>query len=596
MKQLSHKKSLNFFLKQSNRPKYSVHLGHWRLIDSPDFCKDFLSYIAKQAKTFPCFDEFKTMASYRREKPRKPDREFLDYSCDRYKQGTIRSDLSRAVIYQYHLKEYNKKLQAHLQKEDKAYTIKESYSVDSKGYCNYILDNFWGDQKKFFFDLQPIQLTEKKRKKHTYINGSTESGKSELMKTLIYNYLTINPATAVILIDPHGKIAKEVARFQENKDSDRLVYINPAGNDTHSPVFNLFEFQPSSKKDLAKEINCLTDQLLYAFREILGQEGDFSTQMKTILKYCIHSLLLMPNAHIWHLQQFMDDEEGKPLVAWSIRNAIDPTDVYFFKKDFYSKHYKQSKRSIRVRLQSIFGSPVLSRFLLGEKSSFSIEELIDQRKLIIFNLSRGALGYNTSEVLGRLLLAYIQNIAMKRGELTNEELKATIPVHCFIDEFQHFVTESVEDVLTESRKYKFYLTLAHQFLNQIENTKIKNAITGNTGIKITGHQTELTTLNTIQKLTEVNPKEIKDLAIGCYHTKVDKVPTSFIIQNFQNLLDNTNGIDRQGWETEQKRQAEKYYLPLKSFKERSKILESSPLGDNKEDDNKERARTYSRLN
>lgn len=183
-----------------------------------------------------------------------------------------------------------------------------------------------------------------------------------------------------------------------------------------------------------------------------------------------------------------------------------------------------------------------------------------QKKILIFSLSRNS-GAETSDTMGRLILANLQSIAMQRANLTGEELKKSPPIHLFIDECQHYITPSIETILTEARKYKLYLTLANQFLGQIDHRKTRNAIKGNTALKITGRQTEPDTLATISKITQTNPEEIQNLKIGQYHIKMGDIESIKVSGKIE-FLDNNNAMQREEWEEEKESQIKKYYCTL----------------------------------
>lgn len=158
----------------------------------------------------------------------------------------------------------------------------------------------------------------------------------------------------------------------------------------------------------------------------------------------------------------------------------------------------------------------------------------------------------------RPILASLQSIAMQRSNLTGEQLEQAPPIHLFIDECQHYVTPSIETILTETRKYKLYLTLANQFLDQIENRRIKNAIKGNTALKITGRQTEPDTLAMIAKTTSTDPEAIRSLETGHYHIKAGELD-SVQVEGKTDYLDSVNGMNPEQWEAVKSRQINDFY-------------------------------------
>jgi hypothetical protein len=553
----------DYFLKFSqtrHEEKESLKIGNFRLLDNPIFCEKFLSFVASNQQKFPTFEQWQKFLKADYRTPQKPDREnpFLYKNTEYLGRYDLEARTYRAYIFSKKREQYLEQVHSIEQKKTKQRNIKNKYGNHQAGYCAYVFDRLEYQEQNFLDQYQKFSIPESQRLLHTYISGGTGSGKSELMKNLLHHYLTENTKTALVLIDPHGKIAHEVAQFKENKNNNRLVFIRPDMKENQSPIFNIFD---SADVSSPQALDIATQEIVGAFREIL-QEVGFTPQMETLLKPCIATLLLYPEGNLYHLQQFMEKEENGELLAFSDNNLPNPAQRNFLKTDFLKSAYAPSRQSIRTKIQSLLNSQIFLNFTIG-KSTFSISEAIQQKKLLIFSLSRNS-GSETSDTMGRLILANLQSLAMQRANLSSEELKKAPPIHLFIDECQHYITPSIETILTETRKYKLYLTLANQFLDQIQHRRTRNAIKGNTALKITGRQTEPDTLATIAKITRTNPEEIQNLQIGQYHIKAGE-QDSLKISGKTHLLDNKNAMNADEWETTKTYQENKYYCKINNL-------------------------------
>lgn len=558
----------SLFSAYSNRANHTekmIKTGTFRLLDNPRLCASFLSFASAHHYPFPTLEQWQRFLKSDFKAPKKPDRAdpFLYKNPEYFGRDDLEARTYRAYIYTKKLEQWQAKNHEAQTKTEKQRSIKARYDNNESGYCRYIFDRASPEDQLFLQQAQIFYISEEERKRHTYISGGTGSGKSEKIKNLIHHYLTENTETAIVLIDPHGKIAEEVAHFPENQDPERLVFIAPDFDLIKSPVFNPFNVGKGLNR---QGLDIAVQELIGAFREILG-DMSFSPQMETLLKPCISTLLLYPEGNLYHLQQMMDEQEAKPFLVFADKMLSNPAQKQFLKTDFLKKSYQPSRQSIRTKIQSLLNSQIFLNFTLG-KSSFSLEDCIQQKKLIIFSLSRNT-GAETSDTIGRFILSSLQSLAMQRAGLTGEDLEKAPAIHVFIDECQHYVTPSIETILTEARKYKLYLTLANQFLEQIDDRRIRNAIKGNTAIKITGRQVEPNTLESISKITGAPIEDIKDLKTGQYLIKSGTLESTKV-EGETNLLDLSHSMDTEAWEKTKQQQLEKYYL------ESANSLTSSP--------------------
>lgn len=316
----------------------------------------------------------------------------------------------------------------------------------------------------FFLRRLKILLPEEDRKRHTYICSKTGSGKSELMKMLVYSYLKNPDYCTTVVIEPHGDLCEEIAKFKENCShvfgssymSHTLVYIDPTLYDDYTPSINPFELTDKSEKN----IDVVSQELAGVFDELL-KSTNLSLQMETILIPCISVLLRLKNATVKDLQIFMDDERNGSLVN---HGKQSPNEAHreFFQNAFFNKSYSSTKQSIYTKIQSLLNSPGFANFI-AKPSTLDLEAELNGKKLILFNLSKGKMGDDSSEASGRFIVAMIQSIIKRRAW---EHKSQRVPVHLYIDECQNYVSPSIETSLTELRKYGLHMTLANQFIGQ----------------------------------------------------------------------------------------------------------------------------------
>jgi hypothetical protein len=331
----------------------------------------------------------------------------------------------------------------------------------------------------------PINISMEALHRHCYITGGSGSGKSELIKLMMYDLQRTSNSEqqhSIILIDPHGDISAECAAFAFNRSRERVIYINPyihreiGCSEKFVPIINPFQMTDKS----ADSINHMTQQLTSAFMEIL-EDVSVSFQMEMVLTYCINTILQLPYPTIDDLVRFMDDERNKDLVEFGRASKLKRHQEFFDHK-FYITTYKQTKYSIMTRLETLLANPEFE-YLINGNSTIDLEREMDLGKVILFNLAQGRLGDRVSSAYGRLIVAYIQGLVKKRVDATKSERK---PVFMFIDECQYFLSPSVKEILTGARKFGLHLILAQQVIGQDMTGAIEQIVMGNTAVKITG--------------------------------------------------------------------------------------------------------------
>ena len=413
-----------------------------------------------------------------------------------------------------------------------------SYSRDEAGYYKLLLETKT-PIKAYFSQRLPFIVHESDLARHGYIRGKTGSGKSEFLKLLIYSIL-INKKASIVIIEPHGDLSEQVARwkeFKEDKSKDRLIYINPYLKNEFTPSINPFELKEKS------EINVLTltEQLILAFEGLLGK--DFTSNMQGVLKYCIPVLLIHGGCSLIDLKRFVTDGDNDDLIELGVKSENRQAKDFFI-NDFQSKKLDSTKSSLSMRLATLLASPVFTRLLTGS-DSFDFEEAVNSGKVIIFNLSKGTLGKDTSNAYGRFVVAMVQFFAFKRASIPEDERPNT---YLFIDEFQNYICKDMKEILAETRKYKLYMILANQYLKQIDQDT-QNAILENTQVKVFGRSDE---------------DDLKNFKAGEFLIR-SSVNGGEAVRVFTPdfLVQHKNSMKLEDWKIVRNSQLEKYYKEIK---------------------------------
>lgn len=414
----------------------------------------------------------------------------------------------------------------------------------------------------FFFTRLNWRIPEGARKKHTYIVAGSGSGKSELLKVLILSYLKKSKrAESVFLLDPHGDIAQQVAMFKEHSSPETLIYLSPDLKQGFTPCINPLEMGEGRQDP--RKVSYMAECLTEVFKEIVGAEASITANMETLLKAVLSVLLTREGSTLKDLQTFMRDTENAELVEYAQQNSSEGQ-RHFFSNAFYDTNYTATKRALYTKLQSLFNSQTFYNLTIG-KSTVDLREAMDSKKTVVFNLSKGLIGQQTSPAFGRFIVGMIQGFSFERQSIPESQ---RIPVYMFLDEFQNFITPSIETLLAESRKYAVHLTLAQQFFGQGTDNALKGAILNNTAVKIAGTG-EGASLEAIQKfMTGATKEALQNLDTGHFLIKVkssgilSRVLNENQAQHFRvstSYLGNRNAMNRRQWAKVKAYQLTNYY-------------------------------------
>jgi type IV secretory pathway TraG/TraD family ATPase VirD4 len=304
------------------------------------------------------------------------------------------------------------------------------------------------------------------RLRHIYIIGKTGQGKTTLLENMIINDILNNSGLAYL--DPHGDSIQKILDYIPKERIGDVIYFNPA--DIYHPVgFNPLE-------NVSFEHRHLTAlSLLGVFKKIWVDA--WSARMEYILTNTLLALLEWPSSTLLDVNRILADENFRKRVVANLKDEV----VKAFWLQEFNKYHLQFRTEAIAPIQNKIGqfitNPLIRNIIGQDKSAFDLREIMDNGKIFLANLSVGAIGEETASLLGGLLITKFQLASMSRVDIPEENRR---PFFLYIDEFQNFSTESFANILSEARKYRLSLTLAHQYLAQVPESIIK-AIFGNIG-------------------------------------------------------------------------------------------------------------------
>jgi tRNA isopentenyl-2-thiomethyl-A-37 hydroxylase MiaE len=310
------------------------------------------------------------------------------------------------------------------------------------------------------------------RTRHTYIIGKTGMGKSTLLENLIIQ--DINNGEGICVIDPHGSMAEKLLdHIPESRVKD-VIYFAPFDGE-HPLGLNVLEQVAPDKRHL------VANGLMAAFKKLF--QDQFSARMEYILNNIILALLENENQTLLGVNRMLTDKEYRKFI---VSNVTDPT-----VKDFWTNEYAnytdrfaaEAAPAIQNKVGQFVSNPLIRNIIGQQKTSFDLREVMDTKKILIVNLSKGKVGESNANLIGSLLITKIYLAAMSRADAGPYQLEKLPPLYFYVDEFQNFANESFASILSEARKYNLALTVAHQYVEQMTD-EVKAAVFGNVGTMI----------------------------------------------------------------------------------------------------------------
>lgn len=319
--------------------------------------------------------------------------------------------------------------------------------------------NYRGQQRTF--GIYPDD-----RRRHVYIVGKTGVGKTTLIANMIQQ--DIERGKGVALVDPHGDLAEGLLDAIPPERVNDVIYFDPA--DVEYPIaFNVLEAVEPQYKYL------VSSGLIGSLKKIWADS--WGPRLEYILRNTILALLDYPSSTMLGILRMLGDGKYRKKVVAKIQ---DPVVKAFWLNEFanYNERFRSEAISpIQNKVGQFLTSSVIRNIVAQPKSTIDMKDITDNRKILLINVSKGRIGEDNSALLGAMLITRIQLAAMDRARIPEAERK---DFYLYVDEFQNFATESFANILSEARKYRLNLTIAHQYITQMEEP-VRDAVFGNAG-------------------------------------------------------------------------------------------------------------------
>lgn len=304
------------------------------------------------------------------------------------------------------------------------------------------------------------------RRRHMYLIGKTGMGKTTVIENMVIS--DIRAGRGITLVDPHGDLVEKVIDYIPSYRINDVVYFNPA--DLEHPIgFNVLENVDPDQRNL------VASGLMGVFTKIW--EGVWSARMEYILNNCILALLEYPGSTMLGISRILVDKKYRKKVT---DNITDPIVKSFWIDEYagYNERFRnEAIAPIQNKVGQFLSSSVIRNIVGQPKSTIDLREIMDNKKILLLNLSKGRIGEDSSSLLGAMMITRLQLAAMSRVDVPENERE---DFYLYVDEFQNFATESFANILSEARKYRLDLIIAHQYIEQLDET-VRAAVFGNIG-------------------------------------------------------------------------------------------------------------------
>lgn len=321
-----------------------------------------------------------------------------------------------------------------------------------------------------------VRMKPDDRRRHVYIIGTTGSGKSVLMEEMAKQ--DIRNGEGVCIVDPHGSLVESVLASIPKERAEDVILFDPSN--TERPIgLNMLEAGSPEQRDFAVQ------EMIAIFYKLFPPE-----MIGPMFEHNMRNAMLT----------LMEDEEYPGTIAdipriftdkafqqYKVRRVRDPIVRAFWEKEMAktSDFHKSEMLGYLISKVGRFVENAMMRNIIGQpQSGFNFREVMDQRKILLVNLSKGQVGEVNAALLGLIVVSKLQMVALSRANLPESQRP---DFYLYLDEFQNFITDSIATILSEARKYKLNLTLAHQYMGQLQagqDTRVRDAVLGNVGTMI----------------------------------------------------------------------------------------------------------------
>lgn len=307
------------------------------------------------------------------------------------------------------------------------------------------------------------------RRRHMHIIGKTGMGKTSLLLNMAVS--DIRSGDGFAFVDPHGDIADALLDYIPEHRIKDVVYFNP--QDLEFPIaFNVLGDVPENQRHI------VSDGLVGVFKKIWADS--WGPRLEYILRNTILTLLENEESTLLDIMRILVDKNFRANIVYKMH---DPVLKQFWLNEFdgyTDKLLVEAISPIQNKVGQFTSSPLIRNIIGQAKSSFNLREIMDQKKILIMNLSKGAVGEGGAQLLGAMMITKMQLAAMSRVDIPENQRE---DFYAYIDEFQNFSTDSFAEILSEARKYRLSLILAHQYVEQLSEI-VRGAVFGNVGTTI----------------------------------------------------------------------------------------------------------------
>ncbi|HEX8643730.1 MAG TPA: type IV secretion system DNA-binding domain-containing protein [Allosphingosinicella sp.] len=334
----------------------------------------------------------------------------------------------------------------------------------------------------------PFHVPDTMRFEHCHIIGGTGHGKTQLMQRMIHADLVAarKDGRSVVVIDSQGDLINKLVRLDlfspDARDSlaDRLVLIDPA--DVEFPAaLNLFdahldrlaEYRPVDRE---RVLNGVVELYESFFGALLGAE--LTQKQGVIFRYLARLMLIVPCATIHTLMELMED--GKPFREHMA--ALEGSARHFFEKEFFHPSFAATKKQILKRLWGVLSTPSFERMFAQKENKLDLFTALNDGKIVLINTAKDLLKTEGSQLFGRFFVSMLSQAALERSTIPEDR---RTPTYVYVDEAQEYFDDTIETILSQARKYRLGITLAHQTLDQL-TPRLRAAFLSNTSFKCAG--------------------------------------------------------------------------------------------------------------
>ncbi len=320
---------------------------------------------------------------------------------------------------------------------------------------------------------QVFGIKRKDRRQHMYVLGKSGTGKSALLGNMIVQNIWNGEGVAVV--DPHGELVESIlATIPPHRVKD-VIYFNPADTESHIG-FNVLQIDDPKYKHL------VASGLMGIFTKIWANA--WSARMEYILNNAILALLDTPGSTLLGIPRLLVDKDYRQTI---INNLKDPVIKAFWVHEYETwrdQYRNEAIAPIQNKVGQFLSSAIIRNVVGQSKSTIDLFEAMNSGKIFLVNVSKGRIGEDNSALIGGMLITKLQLAAMERVRIAEDDRK---DFYLYVDEFQNFVTDSFASILSEARKYRLNLTLAHQYIAQLvtkDSQAVRDAVFGNVGTLI----------------------------------------------------------------------------------------------------------------